>query len=338
MTDLVKGVFGGGWALVVGWILPVFISLQLITSLVLPVVPSRFTAISNFRAEPAATRQVVLLAMAAVIGLVLAAMRTVLYRVLEGYTLWPAWLAQMRVRKQRKRRAKLVAKLAAISEDQAVRYGLMYERTSRYPVDDAQIAPTTLGNAIRRFEDYASDRYKLDAQLLWGDLTVAAPAQAVSAVDNARTNVDFFVCLLYGGAATAALAGVTAATLGQITVRLGLVAAVGVLLAVLCYWLALRATDDWDSAFRAVVDHGRAGVAAALGLKIPADLNDERLMWRTVNTLIRRPYEYSAQANVAALIKQFRSEPAPDGQPPALRQPAAIGPGDSQTKERKRHG
>ena len=307
MTDLVKGVFGGGWSLVVGWILPTFLSLQLITGLVLPAAPHRFAEISTFLAEPGATRQLTLLAIAAVAGLVLSAMRTTLYRVLEGYTLWPPRLAEYRIGKHQKRRAKLVARQERVAADQAVRRGLLYERAARYPVADSQIAPTVLGNAIRRFETYAGDRYMLDAQLLWGDLTAAAPAPAVSAVNNARTNVDFFVCLLYGGAATLVLAGVTAVTAGQLTVRLWLAAGIGVLLGVMCYWLAVRATDDWDAAFRAVVDHGRAGVAAAFGLAIPASFDDERYMWRAVNTLVRRPFDYSESKGVPELIERFRS-------------------------------
>ncbi len=312
MTDLVKGVFGGGWSLVVGWILPAFLSLQLITGVVLPAAPNRFTAIHTFLAEPAATRQLTLLAIAAVAGLVLAAMRTTLYRILEGYVLWPPPLAEYRIRKHRKRRAKLVAKQEKVATDKAVRRGLLYERAARYPVADIQIAPTMLGNAIRRFETYAGDRYKLDAQLLWGDLTAAAPAPAVAAVDNARTNVDFFVCLLYGGVSTLLLAGVTAGTAGQMTVRLWLAAGIGMLLAVACYWLAVRTTDDWDAAFRAVVDHGRAGVAAAFGLKVPASFDDERHMWQVVNTLVRRPFSYSESKDVPSLIERFRSEMAQD--------------------------
>ncbi len=310
MTDLVKGVFGGGWSLVVGWILPAFLSLQLITGLVLPAAPHRFTTISTFLAEPTTTRQVTLLAIATVAGLVLAAMQTTLYRILEGYTLWPPPLAGHRIRKHQERRAKLVTKGETVAANKAVRRGLLYERAARYPVEDDQIAPTMLGNAIRRFETYGGDRYMLDSQLLWGNLTATAPAPAVRAVDNARTNVDFFVCLLYGGATTLVLAGLTGGTAGQLTVRLWLAAGIGLLLAVVCYWLAVRATDDWDSAFRAVVDHGRAGVAAAFGLKIPANFEAERYMWQVVNTLVRRPFDYSESKNVPALIERFRLERA----------------------------
>lgn len=79
-----------------------------------------------------------------------------------------------------------------------IRRALLQERLARYPVDAGQLAPTQLGNAIRHFEEYANDRYRLDSQLLWNELTAVAPDQARRQVDVARTSVDFFVCLLYG--------------------------------------------------------------------------------------------------------------------------------------------
>ena len=61
------------------------------------------------------------------------------------------------------------------SVGKAVLSGLLYERTARYPEQSGQFSPTAFGNAIRRLETYARDRYKLDSQLLWNHLTAAAP-------------------------------------------------------------------------------------------------------------------------------------------------------------------
>src|SRR3954447_16489445 len=99
MADVVKGVLGGAWALVIGWILPTFLSLQLIAALILPSWTSN-SAIRGFLQGSTAVRQAVLLAVAAVLGLVLAAVKTPLYRVLEGYVLWPQWAADLSTRHQ----------------------------------------------------------------------------------------------------------------------------------------------------------------------------------------------------------------------------------------------
>ena len=304
MTDLAKSVLGGARSLIVGWILPAFLGLQLLAALILPDL-RQVTAIDQFLRQTSTSRQLILLSVAVVAGLVLAAAQAPLYRILEGYILWPATVADHRIKKHQERRRRLVEEQeAAAKTEKGVHAGLLYERAARYPVKDKQFAPTALGNAIRRFETYAGDRYQLDSQLLWHDLTAAAPERAETAVDNARTNVDFFVCLLYGGAVTTLLGlGVVAVSHG--TIRTWIAIGAGIALAVVCYLLAVLATDEWAAAVRALVDHGRRGVADAFGLAIPSDLNEERLMWRAVNTLVRRPYTYSESKDVAGILKKF---------------------------------
>ncbi|MGW8569240.1 hypothetical protein [Streptomyces niveus] len=56
-------------------------------------------------------------------------------------------------------------------------------------MDENQLAPTRLGNAIRPFEEYRHERFRLDTQ-----------------VATARTSVYFFVAWLYGHGVVAALA------------------------------------------------------------------------------------------------------------------------------------
>lgn len=191
----------------------------------------------------------------------------------------------------------------------------MYERASRYPASDKQLAPTTLGNAIRRFETYAGDRYQLDSQLLWHNLIAVVPARAVSAVDKARTSVDFFVCLLYGGAVMALL-GTLTEIIGNSSTRSIFAILIGVLLSLACYRLAVLSTDEWDASVRAVVDHGRIGLAAAFGLKIPADLAEEQYMWRAVNTLVRREYVYSESKDISLKLRRFKDLPVPHSRAP----------------------
>jgi len=146
----------------------------------------------------------------------------------------------------------------------------------------------------------------MDSQLLWGHLTAAAPTAAVNAVDSARTNVDFFICLLYGGVATAVTGGV-AGTITGLTAKTGFAIGTGIGISVISYMLAVVAADEWDTAFRAVVDHGRSGAAAAFRMSIPENFDEERLMWRTLNTLVRRPYAYSESKDVPKLIEKFRT-------------------------------
>jgi hypothetical protein len=275
------------------------------------------------------------------LGLVLNALQNPLYRILEGYLLWPSRAYEYGCRRHqairrcltdrlllmRLERRAAAANLSAVdtadltllrhsphlaryrSLDQrstVTRRALLQERLARYPVGDGHLAPTRLGNAIRRFEVYAYDRYQLDSQLLWNELTATAPEQARRQVDTARTSVDFFVCLLYGHLAIllAAVATLTSSATGA-----SAAATTAVILAALVpvwYRCAVSATDEWAAAVRALVNVGRHPLATSLGLDIPKELAAERTMWSLVSRIPRIPYHEHAAA-----LDLYRRSPTP---------------------------
>ncbi|BCB83005.1 hypothetical protein Psuf_003180 [Phytohabitans suffuscus] len=172
----------------------------------------------------------------------------------------------------------------------AAQLGLLRERLGRYPVDEQQVVPTRLGNAIRRLEEYGYDRFRLDSQRMWYELSVAAPERAAKQVDQARTTVDMVVAMLYGNLLLAA------ATLGCTLVAapgawpLYLVAAAALVLTRGWYQLAVLATDDWAAAVRSLVNLGRQPLAESMGLRLPDTIAAERDMWSKVASTVARPY------------------------------------------------
>lgn len=184
-----------------------------------------------------------------------------------------------------------------------VQRSLLMERLRRYPVDDAQVAPTRLGNAIRRFEEYGYNRYRLDSQALWYELTSAASKQLSRQIETARAGVDFFVCLLYGQLLVAAVALASLAAPRPHYSTLLVTAAVLIVLTPAWYRLAWVTTDDWALAVRALVDLGRKPLAEGLGLRLPGELDQERQMWRLYCRMVRQPYD----AERAAALDKFRS-------------------------------
>ncbi len=323
MGDIVKGVLGGGWSLLVGWILPTAINLLVFGFFVMPGLPWP-------SALDTQTRGLVLLVAAAVVGLLLASLQTPLFRLLEGYVgwrpapsgrvvrdPWNAWLHWLRKRQLRRRRElkgrldlidmtatseregglreALRERFAQVQADPLVRKhaerdlrrtstqrGLLRERAGRYPVNEDQVVPTRLGNAIRRLEEYGYDRYRLDSQTLWYELYSTASEVARKQVEQARTTVDFFVCLLYGHLFVA---------LAALIQRRWVVTIVLVLLAFWWYERAIKSTDDWAAATRALVNSGRKSLAAALGLNLPPTLEKERAMWAGVSRVSQRPFD-----------------------------------------------
>lgn len=317
MTGILQGALGGGRALLVGWILPSLINVLIFGFVVAPKL-SRFGALG----AEAARAAIFGLVTTAVLGLVLAALQTPLYRILEGYLGWPHWLAQARRRRQLARKHLLRNRVdaAALAGQEragrlpdadrsalaafrahpvisryldtdirkgAVWFALLDERLHRYPVDDRQVAPTPLGNAIRRFEEYGHNRYRLDSQVLWHELNAAVGEPARKQTDDARMSVDFFISLLYGHLLVVVAAAVDLAIGTAVRPWLVVATIAGLLpLTVIWYRLAVVATDEWAGAVRAMVNLGRQPLATALGLTLPHRIEEERAMWLLVGELV----------------------------------------------------
>jgi hypothetical protein len=192
MKDLLSGLTAGGWGLFAGWIIPAAIAVALLAYLVLPELPWEF---ADEVSDLDSVEQAAALAFTAVgVGVVLNALQTPLYRLLEGY-LWPASLRDRAIVRHTNRRAELRKQLANAKSD--LEYGLVLERLHRYPTLDGQVAPTTLGNAIRAFEVYGWDKYGLDSQTLWSELEALVPEPLRVALERARAPVDFAVSFVY---------------------------------------------------------------------------------------------------------------------------------------------
>jgi hypothetical protein len=293
MTDIAKGVLAGAWSLLVGWILPVYIVLQTANLLLTPLLGSG--VLDQYRTSSTSDRQITLAFLAIVVGIALSAIQTPMYKILEGYWLWPEPLKRRRTR----RHAELRARVILAAESNPAQWGAL-----RYPTPPTAVLPTALGNAIRRFETYAADRYQLDSIRLFHHIAANAPAYVQQAYERARTNVDFAVCLLWVFSAAGTAAITTWPWVHE--PRILAFAAISAVAAALAYRLAVVSTDEWAATMRAMVDMGRKGAADAFGLKIPTDLTHEREMWSYVNLFARGPYAETGSA--AAWITHFRTE------------------------------
>jgi hypothetical protein len=308
MSDIVKGVLSGTWTLIVGWFLPCAVTLALFGLFVLPTLDS-LPLLRDVASASASSKALVLLVSSIVLGLVLSALQTPLYRILEGYLAWPEGFRDRAIRKHRQRRAKLHDEITKSSEQASAGVGvadaLLVEKYLRYPDNESQVAPTMLGNAIRRFEFYGQDRYKLDSQRLWYQLRAVVPEALSKDVDNARSGVDFFVCLLYTLSALSIIS--LASLLYQQTdgLRLGMITIAAGAAAVGCYLGAVNATDSWSSAVKAMVDLGRTKMAESYGLIMPKLLEDERDMWETLGWIVGFAYNDDG----AKAIDQYRKNP-----------------------------
>jgi len=331
MTAIVSSLLAsGGWGLVVGWIIPTALNGALFGLLVLPA--WRYVPVLHGAAMASNPTKALTLFVAAIVGgLALSALQAPLYQLLEGYT-WPArirkWGIDRHVRRKKlaKLRLRLIllvrqeqaeeltrkqaASLARFWPDiraacpnpvQDWQISACAEPLSRYPIDDKQILPSLLGNAIRRIEEYGFDRYNLDVVTMWYALTSAVPEQTRKDTSVSRAMVDFYICLLYGQIVVALAAVATLVAAFGHPAGPAVAAAACLLLPLLWYRLAVAGTDEWAAAVQALVDTGRQPLAESLGLSMPGSLDLERQMWRAVSRNAR--VAYSARARE---LDQFR--------------------------------
>ncbi|MFJ9813523.1 hypothetical protein ACIRTB_35420 [Streptomyces sp. NPDC101158] len=346
MGDIARSALGGAWTVLVGWLLPTALNVSLF---ILAVLPSLHTPgkTAGLWSEGVTHLSAGVLGVSVLLGLALCALQTPLYRVLEGYMLWPNALYErgrtrrrqakhdlqdrltlIRLERQEQKgqlapedaaqlttlraNPRIAADAAKDRQRTAVQRALLRERLARYPVDDAQLAPTKLGNAIRRLEEYGYDRFRLDTQVMWNELTGNAPEQVRRQVDLARANVDFFVALLYGHCAVILTATAALAAARPDLPRLFAAVVAPALLIPVWYRAAVAATDEWSAAVRALVNTGRKPLAASLGLLLPGELAGEREMWAMVSKMSRLPHHERAAA-----LDTFREKPR-EGPPPLV--------------------
>lgn len=104
MLEVFKGVTSTAWSLLVGWIFPSLLNVLLFGLIVLPSVAGTgpFPAVSGKNSNI-----VTLLVASLTIGMLLSAVQTPLYRILEGYSLWWRWLFNAATQRQRRRARRL---------------------------------------------------------------------------------------------------------------------------------------------------------------------------------------------------------------------------------------
>ncbi len=146
---------------------------------------------------------------------------------------------------------------------------------------------------------------------MWHELQAVSSDKVRKDVDEGRAPVDFFVSAIVH----MALLGGVAVPVGLLTPRkqalvIGLLALATIPFS---YRMAVDNVLDWAQSVKAMVNVGRLDLAKALGLQIPATLEDERSMWSAQFHVV----ELANDAHLAS-YNSFRApvETPPDPAPP----------------------
>jgi len=149
-----------------------------------------------------------LLALTLVIGFILSSMNTFIYKIFEGYL----FLEHLPLARRSQRRAALrlrqlidekrdaLGRLRDQEADAAQLRDLedeLYYSTATYqlsfPPSDESVMPTRLGNILRAAESYSSDRYGIDAVLMWPRLIHVIPDRYYDKVEQSNNGLAFLI-------------------------------------------------------------------------------------------------------------------------------------------------
>jgi len=337
MLDILKGLLGGNWSVLVAWIFPAALAVSLIALVAYPMVDGlQFAAPIRQLHLDAATAGLIVAGAAVALGLLMNASSTFLYRVLEGYA-WPSeTLKELRQKRHTTIRYRLSEQAEieaqgrrerAKNEPPGRRERTLNERLRRYPPGATPTMPTAFGNAMYSIEHYGVDRWGLNSQVLWSHLLAVAPSTVGDEIESARAGVSFWVCayfntLLFASASVSAvLIGWRAGGRWNTTV---LLVGVGSLLLLWpCYRGAVSATTAIRVGVQALVDLGRKPLLDALGLSLPPRMDDERYMWGRISSWVFYEYTPERAEQLQRLRMRLFSRPVSSAAGLAQEEPAA---------------
>jgi len=150
------------------------------------------------------------------------------------------------------------------------------------------MAPTSLGNVLLSAETYPRRRYGVPAVRVWPRLYGILPAEARTALEDARSSMEFllvvaFFATLFTVPATVYLTWVEADIGWTLAALVG-----GSLVAVVAYRGAHAPAEIYGDHVRAAFDVHRRKLMADLGVPLPATVQEERRRWDEVIRFLDR--------------------------------------------------
>jgi len=175
------------------------------------------------------------------------------------------------------------------------------------PKDIDRVGATDLANTLALAEEYPFERYAMDTALFWPRLVAEIEPEKLDGIKssfgamNGLLNVSLLIYLLaielviVGTAIAAGWTRAAAAPLaptlqsGRLLAALAFVAAlISVLVAFGAYRAAVSSARALGNAMRTAFDYYRGSVLHRFNLKMPNDIEEERVAWLKLAAFIRR--------------------------------------------------
>ncbi|MDX9990847.1 MAG: hypothetical protein RBS68_02250 [Anaerolineales bacterium] len=210
-----------------------------------------------------------------------------LYRFLEGYGDWNPLklISGLQKRKYNKLQEEIEKlddqfreqKEAFPREQRSKRNHLMRELAERFPDREDLLLPTGFGNILRSFETYPRVMYGIESIDGWSRILAIVPKDYRELIDNAKTQVDFWVNVGFLSILLL-LEYIGFAIYTQSLVDWWIVLIL-LVIAIISPRFAADAAIGWGDYIKASFDIFAPKLREALGFVPPADRDDEERQW-----------------------------------------------------------
>jgi hypothetical protein len=306
MGDIFKGISAGFARFVFAWVIPSLVTVGAFAIFLWPQVQntSPFRPLSRLTSHGATTAAIVFGFAVATLAVTFAYASLPIYQILEGYTL-PRFLRRPLLRRQQRKFARIRAHELRFAATGVLPADVSVDDFRKFPESLEKVQATSLGNALKAMETWATERYHLDSQLMWHELQGVSRDTVRRDTDEGRAPVDFFISSIAHMALLFTACLLITGLVPQARVRALVIALVALLIMPASYRLAVRNMVDWAQSVKAMVNLGRIDLANALGLSIPVTLEDERTMWSA--------YYYAIELNQSQHLWSYNSFRRPAG-------------------------
>jgi hypothetical protein len=281
MGDIFQAISAGFARFVFAWVTPSLVTVGVFAIFLWPEVrvTSPLRPVSQVTGQNATAAALVFTFSVVVLAVTFAYASLPIYRILEGYSL-PGFLRRPLMRRQQREYSRVRDAERRYAATGKMPAGMTIEDLRRFPEKQTAVRATSLGNALAAMENWSSERYNLDALLMWHELYGVSRDSVRRDTDEGRAPVDFFVSAIAHMTLLLVASVAIAATVPHARVRALVIGVAALLVIPASYRLAVKNMIDWAQSVKAMVNLGRVDLARAMGLRIPIQLKGERRMWQ----------------------------------------------------------
>jgi hypothetical protein len=227
-------------------------------------------------------------------GIVLLASNHDLYRLLEGYGKYNP--VRLLGGFQRRRFLRLQNRLKKLNNEyrnagsdfpahkRTTRNKIIKVLAEHFPDDERWLLPTAFGNTLRAFETYPRVMYGLEAIDGWSRILAVVPEDYRKLIDNAKTQVDFWVNL--GFLSVILIVEYLGIAIYANSIQAVWLFALIILSSLIAPYRAKRVAIEWGDLVKAVFDLYRFDLLKTMHVEWPESRDEERELWTKISQSI----------------------------------------------------